>query len=381
MTGGIVGAGGVLGNGGASGVGGATGSGGLGAGGTTGSGGTSGAGGLVRTGGSSGKGGAAGTGGAGGGAGSGATLGMPCTSNRDCPATATCCDGSDPSCDGTRLPAGDGTNAGELVVSADGLTVTDTITGLVWQRDGTGVRGGCSSDDKLTCTWPEAEAYCASLVLGGLSGWRLPGWMELFTILDLTTDWTSAPINRTAFPNTATEEYWTSSPFLGGYLFVAFGGALGSAIVCPDCGFKNRVRCVRGLRCYPKSRFVVVDGGLVQDTLTGLVWQQQGSTSAMTWADALTYCSSFGSGFRLPTVKELDSLVDPTLPTGPSLDMTAFPSTGNKRYWTSSPVGPGGTPSDLAFFGDFSSADSNTCDIGAANATTVDTKLMARCVR
>ena len=329
------------------------------------------------TGGRSGSPDSGGQGGATGGAGGGATLGMPCTSDRDCPASATCCDGSNPSCDGTRLPSGDGTNAVELVVSADGLTVTDTITGLVWQRDGTGVRAGCSSDDKLTCTWNEAEAYCASLVLGGLSGWRLPGWMELFTILDLTTDWTTCTINKTVFPNTATGEYWTSSLF-DLPMFVSFG----SATVSPNCaGQKNRVRCVRGSRCYPKSRFVVLDGGLVRDTLTGLVWQQQGSTSAMKWTDALTYCSSFGSGFRLPTVKELDSLVDPTLPSGPSLDTAAFPSTGTNRYWTSSPLGPGGTPSDRAFFGDFSSADSNTCDVGAANTAPVGYKLMARCVR
>jgi hypothetical protein len=205
--------------------------------------------------------------------------------------------------------------------------------------------------------------------------------MELFTILDLTTDWTTSPINKTIFPNTLNQPYWTSSlfPVASDFpMFVSFA----SATVSPSCGgFTNRVRCVRGSRCYPKSRFVVLDGGLVQDTLTGLVWQQRGSTSAMTWADALTYCPSSGSGFRLPTVKELDSLVDPTLPSGPSLDTTAFPSTGTKRYWTSSPLGPGGTPSDWAFFGDFSSADSNTCDVGAANTAPVGYKLMVRCVR
>ena len=421
-SGGIAGSAGELGVGGASGVGGLPGSGsagvtggtygggGFSSGGFIGGGGMAGTGGLTQTGGTAGRGGAVesggrpvtgGTGGADAGStssppgsgGKGGTdggtrgssaLGMPCVTNQDCPSGARCCDGSDPSCDGTRLPIGDGTNAGEFVVSADGLSVTDTITGLLWQRDGSGTRVGCITDSSnLTCTWDEAESYCASLVLGGLSGWRLPGWMELFTILDLTTDWTSSPINQTIFPNTPTEAYWTSSLFLGissSAMFVSFG----SATVSPNCIGPNRVRCVRGSRCYPTTRFVVLDGGLVRDALTGLVWQQQGSATTMTWADAQSYCSSLilgGSGFRLPTIKELDSLVDPTLPAGPSIDKTAFPSTGINRYWSGSELPSKSGSLDYAFFGDFSSPTSNTCDVDAGNTTYLDTKLMVRCVR
>ena len=35
------------------------------------------------------------------------------------------------------------------------------------------------------------------------------------------------------------------------------------------------------LRCYPTNRFVVLAGGLVSDTLTNLVWQQQASRTTM----------------------------------------------------------------------------------------------------
>jgi hypothetical protein len=63
---------------------------------------------------------------------------MTCTTGT-CPVNASCCDGLAQTCDGTRLPAGDGTNYdgggnSQYVVSGDGLTVTDTITGLVWQQ-------------------------------------------------------------------------------------------------------------------------------------------------------------------------------------------------------------------------------------------------------
>jgi hypothetical protein len=82
---------------------------------------------------------------------------------------------------------------------------------------------------------------------------------------------------------------------------------------------------------------VVQGGGLVLDTLTQLVWQQQASSTTMTWADAKIYCSS--SGFRLPTVKELFSLVDLTVTSGAMINQTAFPGTPAESFWTSSPYG------------------------------------------
>ncbi len=79
----------------------------------------------------------------------------------------------------------------------------------------------------------------------------------------------------------------------------------------------------------------------MSDTLTKLVWQQQASTATMTWAVAKTYCPS---GFRLPTVKELVSIVDLTVASpGPTIDQTAFPGTPAEGFWTSSPsVGSSG---------------------------------------
>lgn len=89
-------------------------------------------------------------------------------------------------------------------------------------------------------------------------------------------------------------------------------------------------------RCVPNRRFVVQAGGLVKDTLTNLVWQQQASSTTMTWTAAQSYCPS---GFRLPTVKELTSIVDLTVPyPGPTIDQTAFPSTPAEAFLTSTPA-------------------------------------------
>jgi hypothetical protein len=98
-------------------------------------------------------------------------------------------------------------------------------------------------------------------------------------------------------------------------------------------------------RCYPSIRFALLDGALVRDTLTKLVWQRQASTTTMSWADAKTYCSSAGSGFRLPTVKELRSIVNESVTSEPKIDQAAFPNTPPEYFWTSSPYV--GSPGDV----------------------------------
>ncbi|WP_345985678.1 DUF1566 domain-containing protein [Sulfurimonas sp. HSL-1656] len=58
---------------------------------------------------------------------------------------------------------------------ADGI-VTDNITGLQWQDNGSGG----------TRNWRGAIDYCESLVLGSFSDWRLPNINELFSIVENT---------------------------------------------------------------------------------------------------------------------------------------------------------------------------------------------------
>jgi len=298
-----------------------------------------------------------------------AAIGMACATNNDCPSGSICCDGSSESCDGTRLPSGDGANSGEFVVSSDELTVTDTITGLVWQRDTSGY------------TWAEAKAYCAGLTLGGFSDWRLPAVMELRTIVDFTRILPS--IDLTGFPNAPTGVFWTSSPYAyssGNAWLVDFNYGLSDNI---GVGNGDAVRCVRGSRCYPTSRFVVLAGGLVQDSLTDLVWQQDGSgtgcsgsgTLTCTWAEAQAYCAGLTlaglSGWRLPTVKELSSLVDFTVALGLPINQTAFPNTTlPSRFWTSSSAFLPGTVWDVDFVG---GGRSSFDDVGNQNGV--------RCVR
>lgn len=102
----------------------------------------------------------------------------------------------------------------------------------------------------------------------------------------------------------------------------------------------------------PAGQYVVTAGGTgngtVYDTKSKLTWQQTASSATYSWAAAKTYCAGVGAslggtGWRLPTLKELQSLVDYSQSTAPMIDPNAFPSTPSAVFWSSSPVA--GSPS------------------------------------
>ena len=62
----------------------------------------------------------------------------------------------------------------DLVDNGDG-TVTDTGSGLMWQKNTTA---------QVTYTWQDALSYCQSLSLVGYSDWRLPNRNELQSLVD-----------------------------------------------------------------------------------------------------------------------------------------------------------------------------------------------------
>ena len=81
----------------------------------------------------------------------------------------------------------------------------------------------------------------------------------------------------------------------------------------------------------------------VKDNKTGLTWQRAVPATRYPWADAKTYCSSlnlggYASGWRLPTKRELETLIDHRSDYGyPTIDTTAFPGTPQDVFWTSTP--------------------------------------------
>jgi hypothetical protein len=89
----------------------------------------------------------------------------------------------------------------------------------------------------------------------------------------------------------------------------------------------------------PAGRYIA-SLGTVTDTKTKLIWQQRVSSSTYTWADAQAYCQTVGAslggtGWRLPTIKELQTIVDDSRSSA-SIDPIAFPATPQAPFWSSS---------------------------------------------
>ena len=112
--------------------------------------------------------------------------------------------------------------------------------------------------------------------------------------------------------------------------------------------------------------------GIVKDTRTGLTWQREVGEAKHTWAAAKDYCANLslaGGGFRIPTVKELLTLVEPTL-ARPAIDRSAFPNTPAEPFWTAT---PGRRTAGTAWYVEFVS--------GGAQNPGVNESYRVRCVR
>jgi len=92
------------------------------------------------------------------------------------------------------------------------------------------------------------------------------------------------------------------------------------------------------------AAYVNNGNGTVTDTSTGLMWEvktDDGSSrdkdNTYTWREALSYCETLDLGghtdWRLPTIKELRSLVDYTQ-YNPAIDRNFFPNTVSSNYWS-----------------------------------------------
>jgi uncharacterized protein DUF1566 len=79
----------------------------------------------------------------------------------------------------------------------------------------------------------------------------------------------------------------------------------------------------------------------VLDKETGLIWEKSPDTSMRTWDIAGGYCLNKAvggrKGWRLPTIEELTSLMDPSVPPGPTLSAGhPFVNVQPAGYWSAS---------------------------------------------
>ncbi len=148
-----------------------------------------------------------------------------------------------------------------FVDEGDG-TVTDTRTGLRWQRCPVGYHlndngtSGQYDDDSCTATgttlfnWQDALQAAADLNggggLGGFVDWRVPSVNELASIVEYQCE--SPAINESIFPDTSTTQFWSSTPrrLIDSAFVIDFGTGASSWNYKDIAGFEIPVRLVRG---------------------------------------------------------------------------------------------------------------------------------------
>ena len=213
-------------------------------------------------------------------------------------------------------------------------TVTDTVTGLMWQRT-----------DGGEMTIEQARIYCDTLTLGGYTDWRLPSAHEGFSILNLNY---LNPALDTAVFTANTAGYWWSADMQAddttNIWVTNAGGGIGNhprSETISAGGIKSfHVRAVRDITPPPliTAHFTDNSNGTIADDLTGLMWQQVAAPDTLTWEQALSYADTLSfagyTDWRLPNIKELESINDETV-TGPSTNVLFLNGTGGKFYWSS----------------------------------------------
>lgn len=95
----------------------------------------------------------------------------------------------------------------------------------------------------------------------------------------------------------------------------------------PKAGEVLTCRCVRGGPPAPSStgaEHYRREGDSIRDLGTRLLWQSTPASTAMTFREAIDYCAAAGTGWRLPSVIELQTLIDETR-SAPAVDVGASP--------------------------------------------------------
>ncbi len=242
-------------------------------------------------------------------------------------------------CDGTGQDAANILNPMSYTDNGDG-TVTDNVTGLMWQQQDNKNSGNGYNWFQATGTYdktnnPASLNVCGALNIGGHTDWRLPSVFELITIVDYGIPYPGPTINTSFFPNPNTSgSCWSSTVTTPNYtppqawsVWFGYGSSDDEDMTYTGC-----VRCVRGQRL-ASGNLTDNGNGTATDQDTGLTWQKEDG-GLMTWTNALSYCNSLSLGgnsdWRLPNYKELASVEDFTSDSG--MIVPFFPDSNGDYY-------------------------------------------------
>lgn len=277
--------------------------------------------------------------------------------------------------------------------------VTDTLTGLMWPRN--------ADLSGTPLTWQQALDFANNLTLCGFSDWRLPNRNELHSLYTYDeTTFVDESLHNLGFNNIVNNPrinplgFWSSSsyatdPSLAWSMNIArISGTAGISTPTGKNGVNDskvtwpvragqtatapaRLPATGQVACYdgtgalifcdgtgqdgdikagvpwPSARFTVNSSGTeacLTDNLTGLMWVRAPDATSVNWVTAMTHAGNLTlcgySDWRLPNVKELDSLIHQGIPQDQAanyfqaqgfLGMHVFLPVASSRYvWSSS---------------------------------------------
>ncbi len=228
-------------------------------------------------------------------------------------------------------------------------TITDNVTGLMWQQspdvDGD---GDIDADDKMT--YDQAVAGAGALSLGAYNDWRLPTIKELYSLIDFRgidpsgyegSDLSGlVPFIDTAYfdfayGDTGAGERIIDSQYASGNLYVSTTGNNGGRTMFGVNFADGRIKgyglsllgsekkffviYVRGNTSHGLNNFTDNGDGTITDSATSLMWARNDSAAGLNWEEGLAWVQTKNaenylgySDWRMPNVKELQGIVDYT---------------------------------------------------------------------
>ncbi len=226
-------------------------------------------------------------------------------------------------------------------------TVTDNVTGLIWQKSpDTNGDGNITATDKLA--YSKSAAYCEDLSLAGYDDWQLPTIKQLYSLMNFTgvdpsgyesTDTSGLiPFIDTnyfdfAYGDTSANERIIDSQYASTNYYVGNGNQYIFGVNFADGRIKGYglslhgqdktlfVSCIRANDTYGVNAFVDNSDETITDNATSLMWSKNDSGSdapnGLTWEEALAYVETKNaanylgySDWRLPDIKELQGILD-----------------------------------------------------------------------
>ncbi|MBN1579892.1 MAG: DUF1566 domain-containing protein [Anaerolineae bacterium] len=241
-------------------------------------------------------------------------------------------------------------NAPSYTDNGDG-TVTDNVTGVMWQQTAdTDGDNDIDAADKLT--YAGAGTYCTNLSLAGHTDWRLPDIKTLYSLIDFSgtdpsgyngtdTSGLTPFIDTTyfyfAYGDTTAGERIIDAQYASSTLYVsttmngdetmfgvnfADGRIKGYGLTRPGPASTENtffVICARDSASYGQNSYADNGDATITDSATGLMWAQNDSGAGLNWEEALAWVETQNaanylsySDWRLPNVKELQSILDYT---------------------------------------------------------------------